>query len=213
MVEFIKKKVEVEEPDARQVWRRGEACRDRFDLERSNIFFIGLRGSGKTTLAREVAARLGAEYRDTDLLVQDRSGQTITDLVQGKGWDAFRDLEQEVLAELCGQSGQVVATGGGIVLRPENRALLKDRGRVFYLMASPPLLASRLRQQDADHRPGLTNLPLEQELSQTLQEREPLYYETLHFILQADTSVDELCGSVLTALGLKSPADPGSDSW
>lgn len=213
MVTFIKKKFEVEDPEASQTHRRGQALREGFDPGRSNIFFIGLRGSGKTTLARQVAEHLGAEFRDTDLLIRDRAGQSIADLVQSKGWDAFRDLEQSVLEELCAQSGQVVATGGGIVLRAQNRERLKQSGQVFYLMANPVLLASRLREQATDHRPELTELDLEQELRHTLQEREPLYYETLHFILQADQSVDELTDGVLTSLKLTNRAERGGESW
>jgi len=207
MVDFIKKKVEVEDPDARQVRYKGERVRGMFDLDRSNIFFIGLRGSGKTTLARHLARELQGEFRDTDILIADRAGQTITDLVKASGWEAFRDLEHEILAEVCASKGQVVATGGGIVLRSDNRELLKESGQVFYLMATPPLLVTRLQAEPCDHRPGLTGLPLEQELSQTLQEREPLYFDSLHFILQADNPVQDLAGSVMTSLGLQSRSE------
>jgi shikimate kinase len=207
MVDFIKKKFEVEDPDVRQVRHKGERVREMFDLGRSNIFFVGLRGSGKTTLARHVARELQGEFKDTDMLVAERAGQTIADLVKVRGWEAFRSLEHEVLAEVCASKGQVVATGGGIVLRADNRELLKKCGQVFYLMATPPLLAARLSAEPSDHRPGLTGLPLEQELSQTLQEREPLYFDSLHFILQADNPVQDLVRSVMTSLGLQSRSE------
>lgn len=204
MGRFIKEKVEVNNPGETKVRRHGESLEEpSFSLEQGNIVFLGLRGSGKTTVAREVASRLGVETVDTDAIVQERAGQSIAAIVEQSGWQAFRDLEEEVLREICSTTGRIVATGGGAVLRQSNRQILRSCGAVFYLLADIPLLVQRLQQEeDRGERPALSQSPLEEELVQTLREREPLYYECLDYLLPAQNTPQELTDSVLQTLGL-----------
>lgn len=140
-----------------------------------NIYLIGPRASGKTTLGRRLAARLSRPFVDLDAVFLERHGETIATLVTREGWEAFRRAEAAILADVAARPGQVVATGGGAVLLPENRALLTT-GLVLYLQASPERLAERLLADcQAGQRPKLTELELRDEIVATLKEREPLY--------------------------------------
>ncbi len=199
---FIKKKVEIAEPEATMTFRPGQFRRPAFSLETKNIVFVGLRGSGKTTVGRRVAERLGCLVVDTDDWVEERVGMRIADFVAAHGWPAFREVEEEVMVRACALPGKVVATGGGAVLSDRNRALWNAQAVVFYLAADIPLLLERLAQGDDPRRPALTHLPLAEELAVCLREREPLYMAVMDHLLQACRSPDELVEDVLVALGL-----------
>lgn len=205
MIQFIKRKYHISEPHEKKMHCHGSAkSHFRFELQKSNIFFIGPRASGKSTLAKEVAQKLYGKFVDTDDIIVQRCGKTIAGLVQDKGWDYFRNQEHKVLQDICNQNGQVIATGGGIVLLPENRELIKKSGTVFYLMAEVNELVSRLlAAPNNSARPDLTDLSLEDEIASTLHERESLYFQCLDFILQACKPLHELVTDVLIALGQK----------
>ena len=201
MGRFIKRKVEVEDPGYTEVYTPGSGHVPEFRIEEDNLLFIGLRGSGKSTLARKVADALEGRFVDLDDLIIERAGTTIDAYVRSRGWDGFRSLEHDCLVEVFSRQGQVVATGGGVVLLSENRKLLKAGARVVYLQADVRLLAERLRRDPhASRRPPLSDLSLEEELARTLREREPLYFECLDYILPADKPVDELLLDVLNAI-------------
>ena len=204
MSRFIKEKVQVHNPNVQKVRRHGESLEEpTFSLQRGNIVFLGLRGSGKSTVAREVASRLEAEMVDTDKVVQERAGESIAEIVNKSGWQAFRDLEEEVLGETCGTVGRIVATGGGVVLREANRQRLRSCGAVFYLMVGIPLIVQRLQhEEDDEERPALSRESLEEELIQTLRQREPLYYECLDYLLPGEKTPQELADKVLETLEL-----------
>jgi shikimate kinase len=194
-------RLDVEEEDRTRTHGKGAWAR-RPDPG-ANIVLVGLRASGKTTLGRRVARRLERPFLDTDEMVADRTGATIEELVAHQGWEAFREVEHAVLAEALDHRGRVVATGGGVVLRPDNRALLKERGRVFYLMADVPLLASRLGSDPGRaQRPSLTGQDVVEELRETLVAREPLYMEVMDFVLQAGRPLDDLVQSVMEKYAL-----------
>jgi shikimate kinase len=202
MGEFVNKRYHVDHPGEQARHRKGAAAGRSFDQAWSNVFLVGLRGSGKTTLAREAALRLNVSRVDTDEIAEEEAGTSIADLVRREGWESFRDLEQRVLRRVCGRTGQVVATGGGIVLRLENRRLMRENGLVFYLMASPDLLVQRLTDvSGSGTRPSMGYGSLHEELVACMQERETLYLETLHFMLQAQKPVSELTDDLLFMLG------------
>lgn len=203
MVQFIQRKFVVEEPDASKTHVQGKrGDRLPLDLQSINVFFVGPRGCGKSTLARAVADHFGLVFADTDDLVQQKSQKSIAQIVQEQGWETFRNLEHQVLASVCAYSGQSVATGGGIVLREENKELLQSAGYVFYLLADAKTLQERLADQDDEcWRPSLSDLDTDQEIVATLTEREPLYFQVLHYVLPADKPVQELVQDVGERLG------------
>lgn len=188
----IKRKIEVEDAELSAVYGKAMAtARPR------NVFLVGPRGSGKTTVGRLAAECLGLAFADTDALLAERAGGTIAAFVAAHGWDAFRDLEHAVLRDVCAREGQVVATGGGIVLREDNRALLKAHGLTVYLMVDVPTLLARLEKDpNAAQRPALTDSPLRQEISTVLNEREPLYFAVADAVVQAGRRAEELAGEV-----------------
>jgi len=166
-----------------------------------NIFLIGPRASGKTTFGQRFAARLGRPFVDLDAAFVDKYGESIAALVARDGWDAFREAEAAVLADVATRTGQVVATGGGVVLLPQNREILA-RGRVFYLQAHPDRLAERLLADlNAEQRPKLTEMGLKEEIITTLAEREPLYLACAHVCLP-ERPIEELLEYALRALAM-----------
>ena len=110
----------------------------------SLIFLIGYRGSGKTTIGRILAARLGWAFVDADTLLEERAGKSIRQMFATDGEPAFRDLESAILAELSQRTNVVVATGGGVVMRDRNRQLLRT-GFVAWLSANAMTLWAPFR--------------------------------------------------------------------
>jgi shikimate kinase len=166
------------------------------------IILIGLPGSGKSTVGRQLARRLQVPFVDSDAVVEQRLGCTIREYFERAGEDAFRDVEQQVLDDLCSapDSG-VIATGGGIVLRPANRARLLRAGTVVYLRSTPEELARRLRHDT--QRPLLQGVDPQQRLRDLYAVRDPLYREVARFTVDsARRSVAMMVGTVVMQLEL-----------
>ncbi|GAB6887620.1 shikimate kinase AroL [Desulfothermus okinawensis JCM 13304] len=201
---FIKKEFALEEPDLKAVYKIGGAKRGwKFDPKSHNIFFIGPRASGKTTLGKVVAKELNMDFWDTDEEIVKQIGMDIGSFVKKYSWEKFREIESQVLKNLTYRKAFVCATGGGIVLKEENRNFIKEKGFVFYLMGDVLTFEKRiLSNKDNKNRPPLTDLSLREELVATLREREPLYLSIAHFILRADKDIEDLKKDVLTFLGV-----------
>jgi shikimate kinase len=139
------------------------------------VFLVGARGSGKTTVARLLAGRLGWSWVDADEVLEARAGQSIRAVFEAEGEAGFREREAEVLAELAQRSRHIIATGGGVVLREANRTLLR-RGRVVWLTADADTLWCRMQgdRTTAERRPALT-VGGRVEVAEVLRVREPLY--------------------------------------
>lgn len=147
-----------------------------------NVYLIGPRACGKTTLGRMLAKRLERPFVDLDEAFVRHTGKTVAQVVETEGWEGFRALESEVLANEADTGGKVVATGGGVVLKEPNRRVLA-KGVVIYLQADPErVVATLLAELNPDQRPALTDLPLEEEVRRTLTEREPFYLACAHFV-------------------------------
>jgi shikimate kinase len=147
-----------------------------FRISDLNIFLIGYRCTGKTTIARLMAERLGRNWLDADAVLEQCIGRSIRALFAEAGESAFRDKEEVILHELCQLRRYVIATGGGVILRATNRERLRASGKVVWLTADAQTIWQRL-QADAgtsEHRPTLTVGGLA-EIEQLLRERESLY--------------------------------------
>lgn len=154
---------------------------------RPNLSLIGMPGCGKSTVARQLGEILGVPYVDTDKAIVSRYGQSIAEIFATQGEEAFRRMESAVLAEVLAGEGQIVATGGGCVERPENRKLLQQRSFVVWLDPPLPMLLSRLRQETdrpllAHGDPGLV-------MEQLNRRRRPLYrFADLHLTIGREGS-------------------------
>ncbi|WP_019447925.1 shikimate kinase [Cupriavidus sp. BIS7] len=169
-----------------------------------NIFFIGFMGAGKTTVGRAVAQSLGRPFFDTDQEIEARCGVRVATIFELEGEEGFRQREARVLDELTQRSGIVLATGGGAVLRQENREMLRTRGRVIYLDATLPELWKRTRRNRA--RPLLQAENPRARLEALFCERDPIYREVAHIIMPAHGgSVAQAAAGVLAQLGFILP--------
>ena len=134
--------------------------------EKENMVLIGMPGSGKSTVSAALQARTGRPVADTDRLIEEKAGKSIPEVFRKDGEKAFRDLESEVIREVSARSGQIIATGGGAVLRPENTAALKRNGRLILLERPAEELIPTADRPLADTREKLDRLR---------REREPIY--------------------------------------
>jgi shikimate kinase len=137
-------------------------------------------GSGKSTVGRQLARRLGRDFHDSDQAIEQRIGCTIRDFFAREGETAFRDIEEEVIRGLASRGDVVIATGGGAVLRGPNRERLRAGGQVVYLRSSPEDLYRRLRHDT--QRPLLQVADPLGRLREMYAERDPLYREAAHFV-------------------------------
>jgi len=147
-----------------------------------HIALIGLPGSGKTTVGKQLARRLQLSFVDSDHVIERRIGCPIKAYFEREGEDAFRELEQAVIDELTRAASCVLSTGGGVVLRPANRQCLHQRAKVFYLRSTPEELFRRLRHDRS--RPLLQVADPLQRLRDLYAQRDPLYREVAHFVIE-----------------------------
>jgi len=147
----------------------------------TRIFLIGLMGAGKTTVGRMLAQRLGLVFVDSDQEIEREQGCSIAELFARGGEAGFRAIEAKMIDRLTRRANIVLATGGGAVLRADNRKALRERGTVVYLRASADDLAHRLRNDRS--RPLLQQGDARAKLHELFRVRDPLYRETAHFVL------------------------------
>lgn len=165
------------------------------------LSLVGMPGSGKSTVGRQLARRLGLPFFDSDQRIEQRLGCSIREYFAREGEPAFRDVEEQVLADLSRGPTAVVATGGGAVLREANRRHLREAGRVIYLRSSPDELFRRLRHDT--QRPLLQVADPLGKLRALYAERDPLYREAAHFQIETGRpSVPTLVNIILMQLEL-----------
>ena len=150
----------------------------------TNVFLVGPMGAGKSTIGRHLARVLGQRFVDADRESEARTGASISLIFDLEGEAGFRRRESAVIAELAAGEGLVVATGGGAVLDPGNRAALRQRGTVVYLHAPLEVLIRRTRR-DRD-RPLLQTADPQASLERIVRDRDPLYREVADLVIETD---------------------------
>lgn len=174
----------------------------------TGIVLVGLPGSGKSTVGRQLARRLGLSFTDSDHVIEQRIGCAIREFFEREGEGAFRDVEESVIHDLtAGGLPGVLATGGGAVLRAANRQRLRGAGKVIYLRSTPEEVFRRVRHDG--NRPLLQVADPLGRLRILFDERDPLYVETAHFVIETGRpSVPTLVNMILMQLELAGVIPP-----
>lgn len=148
-----------------------------------NIVLIGMRGAGKTTVAKILSKKLHRHYIEIDNLIEEKTGKKISDLVKNKGWEYFRDIESQVINDISEKDNCIISAGGGSIIKEENVKALKRHGQIFWLQANIDVLINRIGNDST--RPFLTDANNRKEdMEKTLEKRIMLYQKA------ADVNVD-----------------------
>lgn len=176
-----------------------------------NLILIGYRATGKTTLARLLAGRLGWDWIDADVEIERAAGKPIAKIFAEDGEPVFRNIEADLIASLCRRDRLVLATGGGAPLRPESRQAMRQQGHVVWLTAAPETIHARMSGDatTASRRPSLTDRSPTDEIVHLLAVREPAYREASHVTIDTEgkspeTIVEEIlakCPSLTNPAG------------
>lgn len=152
-------------------------------------------GSGKTEVGKQLAHRLGYTFIDTDVLIEERTGKSISDIFSHEGEKSFRDVETLILEKLSGITEHVISTGGGVVTREENILQIKKTGLVVWLKASPETIFKRISTET--HRPLLkVDDPLEQ-IKMLMSKREQAYARADFAIDTDGIKIDDLVNTII----------------
>ena len=151
-------------------------------LQSGNLILVGMMGSGKTTMGRVLAKHFGKTFVDSDEEIQKRTGVTIPHIFDVEGEAGFRQRESAAICDLVERNNMVLATGGGVVLAEQNRAMLKQNGIVIYLKASVHDLWQRTRHDR--NRPLLQTVDPRAKLTELHHQRDPLYQEIADIVIQ-----------------------------
>jgi shikimate kinase len=173
-----------------------------------NVYLIGLMGVGKTTIGKELTKELGYAFIDTDEVIAKAAGRSVSEIFAQEGEAVFRQLETEVLQQICAYTKLCIATGGGIVLRKENWSYLRH-GAIVWLDAPLELLCARLTEDTT--RPILQNVDLPSKLKSLLSERQALYAQAdLRITIQFGDTPEQIAQRILAAIPsiLKKPVTP-----
>jgi len=165
-----------------------------------NLYLVGYRCTGKTSVGRLLAEALAWTFVDMDHELVTEAGISIDEIVDSQGWKYFREREGKLLQRLSQATKQVLSTGGGVVTVPENIATMRGSGKVVWLHASPATIAGRMEadRDTAGQRPPLHGNDSVVEIEEVLAERLPLYDEAMHLQVETDDlSLEEVSESIL----------------
>ena len=154
-----------------------------------NLFLIGYRCTGKTTIAKSIADILDWSFVDADTVLVRECGKQIEDIVATEGWEAFRRKERSTITQICTQKRQVVATGGGVVLDEDNVRVMRAGGIIIGLGATAETIRQRMLQDEKSRafRPALTDKGPLAEIEGQLSERGPYYERASDFFIHTDS--------------------------
>lgn len=164
------------------------------------VFLVGPMGAGKSTIGRLLAAELNLSFRDSDRVIEERTGADIPWIFDMEGEEGFRERETAVLRELAQEQDTVIATGGGIVLREQNREIMKNVGCVCYLTASIEQLVERTARDKK--RPLLQVENPKQKIIDLLAMRDPLYRDAADFVVNTDRRSPKSVAQEIAALAI-----------
>jgi shikimate kinase len=179
------------------------------ETQARHLVLIGYRCSGKSSVGKHLARILGMEWLDTDQAIQEKAGKSIRDIFADQGEPQFRDMESDILSDLNAKCGQmpssVISSGGGMVMREQNRRLLKKLGPVVWLKVTPETVLARITADTAtkDQRPALSDHPLAIEIREMIVERSPFYAATADLTIENDdpnVSSEDLASMILDRL-------------
>lgn len=168
-----------------------------------NIYLIGYRCTGKTTLGKALALRLGRPFIDMDDAIVEQTGCSIAHMVSQEGWDFFRAKEKQILQSISAQKNSVVGTGGGVIVDKDNISVMRASGHVFWLRCRPETILGLMTAdaRSGDFRPALTSKGLLEEIQETLAAREPLYREAMDAEIATDVfDIPHLCDRIIAKL-------------
>jgi shikimate kinase len=171
----------------------------------SNIVLVGFMGTGKTSVGKALAKRLRMVFVDMDNVIEQRVGMTVTQIFEEKGEREFRALERQLVHELSAKSGLVVATGGGIVLNPDNISDFSRNGLVVCLSARPETILARLSADSS--RPLLTDCDKKNRIVTLLDSRKKLYNAVPHQVDTTDSTIAEIADKVVALFNTASNMD------
>jgi len=158
------------------------------DIPSQRLFLIGYRCTGKSSVGRYIAHQLQWAFCDTDRLIEQSVDRKINTLFDQEGKETFRDLEQNTLETVCSLPESVIATGGGVVLREQNRNLLSTEGTVIWLRATSETIRKRMKQDPKtdENRPALTESDAIEEVESVLEERKELYDQSADYSISTE---------------------------
>ncbi|MEM7782958.1 MAG: shikimate kinase [Planctomycetota bacterium] len=164
-----------------------------------NLYLIGYRASGKTTVGQQVAQRLACNWKDSDDQIESSAGMTIAKIFDQHGESKFRKLESQVIQELARLQGWVISLGGGAPIQVANRKPIRESGKVVYLSAPADVLWQRMQTDPAtgDRRPDLTDVGGIEEVQQILARRAPIYEACADYTIDVARMTPEQCGEAI----------------
>lgn len=168
-----------------------------------NVFLIGYRCTGKSSVGKLLSVKLGWAFVDTDSQLVAERGLSISAIVDAYGWEIFRQWERKTLKQVCTGERRVVATGGGICLNADNVKLMQESGKIIWLRANPETIRTRMRQDDStrEFRPALNSKDSISEIEDTLFTREPCYRSAMDFYVKTDhMELDAIVDSIIVNL-------------
>jgi shikimate kinase len=155
-----------------------------------NIILIGMRGSGKSSIAKKLSVKLSLPFFDTDRMIEEKVDMTLSDFVTQYGWGKFRDKESEIIEDLATTTNSIISTGGGVILRKKNIENLHKNGKFIFLKTTVETIVQRI--EHSHKRPKLTNKKtLQEELTEVWNERKEQYLQNADIIIITDNKTRE----------------------